>query len=296
MDIGEQVKGEAMFDNAVAWGERDASRQGGLSAEGASSFVDHHGAPSDRQRGRLVLCGQLDEVGLDDLMTSLRSRGKNCIVEVRSAARRGEIAIERGRVTRARADGLPLNADTDAAIAAMRGFYRAVFDVLMLDERSPPSTIPPPSGVPVPSSRPASSASWSAVRPPPVPVPDGDATEVALAAAVMNACGVYTRKWLGARVATNIMLTAWARIGAQHPALESFRISSDGMVSVSGIERAKSAIPRAVAYWVFAVFDSGAMFNSSRFQRIFVPEMLGGLMRLLDKGGWGEAFREGGIR
>jgi len=297
MNIGEQVKGEAMFDNAAAWGERDASRQGGLSAEGTSSFVDRHGASSERQRGRLVLRGQLDEVGLDDLVASLRSKGKSCVIEVRSAARHAEIAIERGRVTLARADGLPLNADTDTAFATIRGFYRAIFDVLMLDEPSQPSTMPPPpSGVPVPSSRPASSASWSAVRPPPVPVPDGDATEVALAAAVMNACGAYTRKWLGAKVATNIMLAAWARVAAQHPALEAFRISPDGMVSVSGIERAKSAIPRAVAAWVFTVFESGAMFNSIRFQRMFVPEMLGGLMRLLDKGGWGEAFREGGAR
>lgn len=286
-----------MFDNAAAWGEGNASRQGGLSAEGASSQVDRHGVPSERQRGRLVLRGQLEEVGLDALVTSLRSRGKNCIVEVRSAARRGEIVIERGRVLRARADGLPQNADADAAIAAMRGFFRAVFDVLLVDEpaSSASSASLPPASSPS-SSRPASSAGWSAVRPASVPVPDGDATEVALAAAVMNACGAYTRKWLGAKLATSIMLASWARVGAQHPALESFRISPDGMVSVSGIERAKSAIPRAVASWVFTVFDSAAMFNASRFQRMFVPEMLGGLMRLLDKGGWGEAFREGGIR
>ncbi len=292
-----------MFDNAAAWGEGSVSRQGGLSAEGASSFVDRPGVSSERPRGRLVLRGQLDEVGLDDLVTSLRSRGKNCIVEVRSAVRRGEIVIERGRVVRARADGLPQNADSDMAIAAMRGFYRAVFDVLLVDEPASHATMPPPSSSaapvpssPMPSSRSGSSPGWSAVRPPAAAVPDGDATEVALAAAVMNACGAYTRKWLGAKVATNIMLTTWARIAAQHPALEAFRISPDGMVSVSGIERAKSAIPRAVAAWVFAVFESGAMFNAIRFQRMFVPEMLGGLMRLLDKGGWGEAFREGGVR
>lgn len=286
-----------MFDNAAAWGEGGVSRQGGLSAEGASSIGDRPGVSSERPRGRLVLRGQLDEVGLDELIVSLRSKGKNCIVEVRSAVRRGEIVIERGRVVRARADGLLHSADADTAIAAMRGFYRAVFDVLMVDEPAAShATMPPPSAAPVPSSRPASSAGWSAVRPPAVVVPDGDATEVALAAAVMNACGAYARKWLGAKVATSIMLQAWARIAAQHAALEAFRISPDGMVSVSGIERAKSAIPRAVAAWVFAVFEAGAMFNASRFQRIFVPEMLGGLMRLLDKGGWGEAFREGGVR
>jgi hypothetical protein len=124
---------------------------------------------------------------------------------------------------------------------------------------------------------------------------EGDATDVALAAAVMNACGAYARKWLGAKTATSIMSSAWARISMTNPALDSFRISPDGMVSVSGVERAKAAIPRAVAAWVFAVFEAGAAFQPARFQRYFVPEMLGGLMRLLDKGGFGEAFREGGV-
>jgi len=273
-----------MFDNPTP---REVSWLGGSPAEGAASSLDRPGPLSERSRGRLFLRGQLDDVGLDDLLASLGSRGKTCIVEVRSAMRRGEVVLDRGRIVRARAEGLSPASDVETVLATLRGFYRAVFDVLSLEDvadpissRSKPSSVPPP--------RPAS-------RPPP-PMLEGNGTDVALAAAVMNACGSYTRKWLGPKVTTSILMSSWARIYASHPALDAFKISQDGMVSVSGIERAKSAIPRAVASWVFAVFEAGAMWNAQRFQRYFVPEMLGGLMRLLDKGGWGDAFREGGIR
>lgn len=253
---------------------------------GGSWFGEVDGVASSRPRGRLVLRGQLDEVGLDNLLGSLGARSKTCFVEVRSAARRGEVTLDRGRIMAARVEGLSEGADVEAALAAMRSFYRAVFDVLSLEETS---------GAIARTPGPLSSPSPSRGSRPPPPMLEGDATEVALAAAVMNACGVYTRKWLGPKAATSIMSSAWARISATTPALDAFRISPDGMVSVSGVERAKAAIPRAVASWVFAVFEAGAMFNPSRFQRYFVPEMLGGLMRLLDKGGFGEAFREGGV-
>jgi hypothetical protein len=270
-----------MFDNAATWAGGTSWYGGSSSGDGADR-PGAAGASSERRRGKLVLRGQLDEVGLDDLLVSLRSRGKSCIVEIRAPSRRGEVVIEGGRVVSARADGLAQGADTSAAIAAMRSFSRAIFDVVVTSDSMPP---PPPY-----------SAGRSPSTPPPAALPDGDATEVALAAAVMNACGAYTRKWLGAKLATTVMTTAFSRVCAQHAALDAFRISPDGMVSVTGLERAKSAIPRAVAQWVFAVFQAGAMFNAARFQRAYVPEMLGGLMRLLDKGGWGEAFREGGIR
>jgi hypothetical protein len=306
-----------MFENTGAWGNDSTSRQGELSDDGVSAPTDRQATSLERQRGRLVLRGQLDEVGLDDLLSSLRSKGRNCVVEVRSLGRRGEITVDQGRVIRVRVDGLSPHASSEAAIAALRGFFHAVFDVFMLDGAAPlsvrampamPST--PPASTPTPPmsvrSPPASSptppvsvrypSSASNPTPSSPTFADGDATEVALAAAVMNSCGAYARKWLGAKTATSIMLSAWGRTSAVHNALDAFRISQDGMVSVSGVERAKSAIPRAVATWVFAVFDGGALFNASRFQRYYVPEMLGGLMRLLDKGGWGEAFRDGGMR
>lgn len=272
-----------MFDNAAP-GDGGGAWFGGSTTDAGRG--DRAGVPSDRARGRLILRGQLDEVGLDDLLGSLGSRGRTCVVEVRSLKRRGEIVLERGRVLRARVDGLPSEADVEVALSAIRSFAQAVFDVLALDERgsSPPPPRPPPFDLPPASLRPV--------------MLEGNATEVALAAAVMNACSIYTRKWLGPKLASSIMQTAWARTTASHPAMDAFRISADGLVTVAGVERARSAIPKAVATWVFAVFEAGAMFNAARFQRYYVPEMLGGLMRLLDKGGWGEAFRirDGGVR
>ncbi|MDI3282287.1 DUF4388 domain-containing protein [Polyangium sp. 15x6] len=273
-----------MFDSA-ALGDGGGAWFGGATTD--AGWGDRAGVSSDRARGRLILRGQLDEVGLDDLLGTLGSRGRTCVVSVRSPKRRGEIVLERGRVLRARADGVPADADVEVTLAALRGVSHAVFDVLALDERgssSWPPPRPPSSETPTASLRPA--------------MLEGNATEVALAAAVMNACSVYTRKWLGPKLASSIMLTAWARTAAEHPAMDAFRISADGMVTVAGVERARSAIPKAVATWVFAVFEAASMFHAARFQRYHVPEMLGGLMRLLDKGGWGEAFRirDGGVR
>jgi hypothetical protein len=272
-----------MFDNAAP-GDGGGAWFGGSTTDAGRG--DRAGISSERARGRLILRGQLDEVGLDDLLGSLGSRGRTCIVEIRSFKRRAEIVLERGRVIRARADGLSLDADVEFIIAVIRGFSLAVFDVLALDERgsSPPPPRPPNSEVASTSLRPA--------------MLEGNATEVALAAAVMNACSVYTRKWLGPKLSSSIMQTAWSRTAAAHPAMDAFRISADGLVTVAGVERARSAIPKAVATWVFAVFDAASMFHAARFQRYYVPEMLGGLMRLLDKGGWGEAFRirDGGVR
>ncbi|TKD09397.1 DUF4388 domain-containing protein [Polyangium fumosum] len=278
-----QGKGVLMFDNA-ALGEGGGAWFGGAATDAGRG--DRAGVPSERARGRLILRGQLDEVGLDDLLGSLGSRGRTCVVEVRSVKRWGEIVLERGRVLRAHADGAPPDADVEATLAAIRGFSQAVFHVIALDERG--SSPPPP--------RPALSETPPAsLR---LVMLEGHATEVALAAAVMNACSVYTRKWLGPKLASSIMQTAWTRTAASHPAMEAFRISADGLVTVAGVERARSAIPKAVATWVFSVFEAASMFNEARFQRYYVPEMLGGLMRLLDKGGWGEAFRirDGGVR
>ncbi|WP_170319369.1 DUF4388 domain-containing protein [Polyangium spumosum] len=270
-----------MFDNAAP-GDGGGAWLGGTDAAWSA---DRAGVSSERARGRLILRGQLDEVGLDDLLGSLGSRGRTCVVEVRALRRRGEVMLERGRVVRARVDDLPTEADAEVALTAIRCFRQAVFDVIALDERgSTPPPRPPSSERPPVSLRPA--------------MLEGNATEVALAAAVMNACSIYTRKWLGPKLASSIMQTAWSRTAAAHPAMDAFRISADGLVMVAGVERARSAIPRAVAAWVFAVFEAGSMFNAAHFQRYYVPEMLGGLMRLLDKGGWGEAFRmrEGGVR
>lgn len=272
-----------------------AEREGGGFSTGIFPLDDERGLggpASARKRDRLLLRGLLDEVGLDNLLASLCARGRSCTIEIRSSARQGEIVLSRGQVTSASVSGLSKDVDTQAALALLRASYRAVFDVLSADEGL---TSRSSSTLRAVSAPPSQSSPRPPSRPPP-PLLANDATDVALAAAVMNACGAYTRKWLSAKAAVSIMLSAWARISAITPALDAFRISSDGMVSVSGIERAKAAIPRAVASWVFAVFDAAAAVNPARFERYFIPEMLGGLSRLLEKGGFIEAFREGGSR
>lgn len=272
-----------MVDNPTPW----AGGGGwfGATWPGGGDAGDPGGASSERARGRLTLRGELDEVGLDDLLGALAARGRSCMVGIRTPTRRGEIWVERGRVTRVCVDGGSASADVGPALAELRALSRGVFDVLSLDEASSR-----------PASRTPSSGLHRAVRTGPAML-EGDATEVALAAAAMNACGAYTRRWLGAKIATSITRGVWLRLAVVYPALDAFRISPDGMVTVSGVERAKSAIPAAVAAWVFAVFDAASALNGEHFQSYHVPEMLGGLMRLLDKGGWGEAFRSaGGVR
>ncbi len=80
---------------------------------------------------------------------------------------------------------------------------------------------------------------------------------------------------------------------AGQPALDAFVISSGGLVTVARVDRAKSAVPQAMAAWMLAFFDDAAGIDPRRFRRSRFREVLGGLARLVEQVGWASAILAG---
>lgn len=238
--------------------------------------VQRLAAQAERRRSRVIMRGDLDEVGLESLLASLSSRGKSCFVRVRAGSLRGEVTLDAGRPVHVRVDGVDSTRSPGAGLAAMSAWRGGAFEVAASDPTSAPRS------------------ERESTRPPAF-VP-GDATEVALAAAVVNACSAYARVWLGPQVTASLLATTWEEGRIHNDALDAFVINGDGVVSVSQVDRARSAIPQAVAAWVAAFFDAARPRNPRRFQRERIPEVLGGLMRLVEQVGWASVLCEGGVR
>jgi len=238
--------------------------------------VQRVAAQAERRRSRVVMRGDLDEVGLESLLASLSSRGKSCFVRVRAGSLRGEVTLEAGRPVHARVDGVEMSRSLTAGLAAMNAWRGATFEVAANEQATPPRS------------------ERESVRPP--TFAQGDATEVALAAAVVNACSSYARVWLGPRVTASLLSTTWEEGRRINDALDAFVINGDGVVSVSQVHRARSAIPDAVAAWITAFFDAARPRSPRRFERDRIPEVLGGLMRLVEQVGWASVLCEGGAR
>lgn len=238
--------------------------------------VQRVAARAERRRSRVVLSGVLDDVGLDDLLASLAGRARSCFVRVQSGGRRAEVTLDSGRPVHVRADGMDASRDRAAAMAAIGGWKGATFEVVVVDEAVP--TIRPP--------RESERAPRSG---------DTGAGDVALAAAVVNACASYARAFRGEQ-ATALLTASWERTRAVWPALDAFVISREGMVSVGQVERAKAAIPHALAEWIVAFFDDAAQADPVRFRRVRLREVLGGLTRLVEQVGWASALLEAGGR
>lgn len=237
--------------------------------------VQRTAAQAERRRSKVILQGNIDDVGVSDLLASLSSRNKSCFVRLRSGGRRAEVTLDGGRLIHIRADGLDTT-DRAAALSAIGAWASGSFEVIANDEQ------------PMPRSQrdAARSISLSA----------SGASDVALAAAIINACAAYARSWIGGPMTENLLTASSARMRARHPALEAFTISTDGMVSVAQVERAKLAIPTAVAEWIVDFFDAAAKHHPTRFQRTRIREVLGGLMRMVEQIGWASALFEGEAR
>lgn len=235
--------------------------------------VQRAAARAERRRSRVVLSGVLDDVGFASLLASLASRGRSCFVRVLAGSRRAEVTLDGGRPTHVRADGSDGARDKAALIAMIGGWAGATFEVVVIDEAAPQAR-------PRESERaPASAASPGAA-------------DVALAAAVINACAAYARAFSGGEQATAMLTTSWARTRVVWPALEAFAISREGMVSVSQVARAKAAVPQALAEWIVAFFDDAGHSDPVRFRRVRLREVLGGLTRLVEQVGWASALLE----
>jgi hypothetical protein len=255
-------------------GELEEALAGDTPSPALAARVQQVAARAERRRSRVLLQGNLDDVGLENLLVSLAARGRSCFVRVRAGTRRAEVTLDAGQPTHVRADDLDGSKDKGAVVRAVAAWKDATFEVVTTDEA-------PPSRRPRESERAPPSASSTS------------AADVALAAAVINACAAYARAFLGAEKSTALLDASWARVRAERPALEAFAISRDGMVSVKLVERAKAAIPEALAAWIVAFFDEAGRADPTRFRRVRIREVLGGLMRLVEQVGWSSALLEG---
>jgi Domain of unknown function (DUF4388) len=241
-----------------------------------AAHVQRVAAQAERLKSRIIMRGELDEVGLDSLLASLASRSKSCFVRVRAGSLRAEVTVEGGRPVYVRADGTKAPqhwADSLSIIGKWRG---ATFEVV--------------SSEPQVSTR----NDRESARPP--TFSSGDATDVALAAAVINACSAYARAWLGPQATSRLLASSWAQVREQNAALDAFAINSEGLVSVAQVDRAKSAIPQALAVWIVSFFDAASERSPTRFARARIPEVLGGLTRLVEQVGWASVLFEGASR
>ena len=238
--------------------------------------VQRLAAQAERRRSRVIMRGDLDEIALDSLLASLSSRGKSCFVRVRAGSLRGEVTLDAGRPVHVRADGVDTSRNPSAGIAAMSAWRGGTFEVTASEAAGP------------------ASRERESFRPPAFEA--GDATEVALAAAVVNACSAYARVWLGPKLTANLLSTTWEEARQRNPALDAFVINGEGVVSVTHVERARSAIPESVGVWIAAFFEAARPRDPKRFNRSRIPEVLGGLMRLVEQVGWASVLVEGSAR
>src|SRR5262249_43631792 len=156
----------------------------------------------ERQRNKVLLRGEVDDVGLDALLATLAARGKSCILKVRFGSARGQITLEQGAVVDVRTEGLYGELTGRDAFRSILGWRGATFEVV---SDAGGRAAPPRSSSP----------------PPPRPALTGDAADVALAAAVVNACAAYVRSKVGARTTASLLEATWRETKTSHPALEA---------------------------------------------------------------------------
>jgi hypothetical protein len=234
------------------------------------AHVQRVAAQAERRRSKVVLQGDLDDVGLDHLLASLGVRNRSCFVRVRAANKRAEITLEGGVVQHVRVDGVDAARGKSAALAEISGLRGATFEVIAGNDAAAPRSRPPSS---IPAALPPSSAA-----------------NVALAAAIINACTAYAATYAGPVRAGQCLVEAHLLAAAQHPALDAFLVAPDGIVTIAQVNRAISAVPSGLAAWIVAYFEVIARTQPARFNKVQVREVLGGLTRLVDQVGWATAL------
>jgi hypothetical protein len=230
------------------------------------AHVQRIAAQSERRRSKVVLQGDLDDVGLEHLLASLASRNRSCFIRIRAMNRRAEVTLEGGAPLHVRVDGFDAGRGRMAALAEIGALRGAVFEVIA----GPDSTAP--------RSRPPASL--------PPPLGTSNTASVALAAAILNACTAYAAAYVGPARAARCLVDARLVARGQHPTVDAFVVSTEGSVSVAQFDRALLAVPRGLAAWTVAYFDAIAREQPARLDRVSVREVLGGLTRLVEQVGW----------
>lgn len=234
------------------------------------AHVQRIAAQAERRRTKVVLQGDLDDVGLDHLLASLATRNRSCFVRIRTGGKRAEVTLEGGVVQHVRADGVDANRGKSAALAEIGALHGATFEVIAGPDSSPPRSRPSPS---VPAALPTSTTA-----------------NVALAAATINACTAYASTYVGPKRAGQWLVDAHALASTQHPALDAFVVTPDGVVTIAQVDRALVAVPGGVAAWIVAYFETIARAQPTRFNHVSVREVLGELPGLVDRVGWATAL------
>jgi len=232
--------------------------------------VERAAATSERRRSKLILSGVLSEVGLRELLASLSNRGRSCIVKVTQDDRRAEFLLEAGQVVHARADGVG-SSMAELVIGAVTAWTAAKFEVM----GSAASSM-----VPLAAAAPAR---------PRAPI-EGNASDVALAAAVVNAVAGYARAFLSPTTVMRNLESSRSAALSSNGGIDAFSLSEDGIVSVVRVDSARAALPTALAAWCVAFFDECARVLPAKFKRQQIGEVLGGLTRLVEQVGWGAAL------
>ncbi len=234
------------------------------------AHVQRIAAQAERRRSKIVLQGDLDDVGLDHLLASLATRNRSCFVRIRAGNKRAEITLEGGAPLHVRVDGVDAGRGKFALLAEIGALRGATFEVIAGPDSAPPRSRPPPA---TPEALPASSAA-----------------NVALAAAIINACTAYAAAYVGPARAGRCLAEAHVLARAQHPTLDAFLVSPDGNVAVAQVERALLAVPNGLAAWTAAYFAEVAQTQPTRFTPVSVREVLGGLTRMVEQVGWATAL------
>ena len=234
------------------------------------AHVQRVAAHAERHRSRIVLQGDLDDVGLDHLLSSLATRNRSCFLRIRAGNKRAEVTLEGGAPLHVRVDGVEASRGKAAALAEIGALRGATFEVLAGPDPALPRSRPPTST--------------------PVALPTSSAANVALAAAIINACTAYAAAYVGPSRAGRCLAEAHALARAQYPALDAFLVSPDGAVTITQVERALFAVPGGLAAWIVTYFEAIARTQPTRFNNVSVREVLGGLTRLVEQVGWATAL------
>jgi hypothetical protein len=230
--------------------------------------VQRAAASRERVRSRTILSGDLGGVGLRALLLSLGSRGRSGVLRVRTDVRRAELSLEGGVVVHAQILDQPTSS-LERVVADVETWMGAVFELIGATE------------LPSPSSPPAQPRSREEAV-------SGSDSDVALAAAVMNAVAAYASAFLLPEVVMQLLEESRQVARATHPGVDAFTIAKGGMVSVTRVSLARGAVPDGLGAWCTAFLAACRPKMPVRLQHASISEVLGGLTRLIEKVGWSE--------